>query len=511
MSSTLEGLVERIRKVQTTEDVHAPLAVGFGVSTHEHFTEVGSVSDGVVIGSKLIKVVGDAAEGDRAAAAQRFCEEITNKPNGFWHRTKPLPHISSSAPKTVASQQAKEDRPGWFGGFGGQYVPEALYQAHAELEKAYLEAVNDPKFWKEFESYFDYIGRPSDLYFADRLTEKAGGARIWLKREDLNHTGSHKINNVVGQMLLAKRLGKTRIIAETGAGQHGVATATVAAKFGLKCVVYMGAEDVRRQQLNAYRMKMLGAEVVAVEAGSKTLKDAINEANRDWVTNIENTHYVVGSAIGPHPFPSMVRDFQSIIGKEVRKQMQAKRGKLPDVVVACVGGGSNAIGMFHDFIPEKSVRMIGVEAGGDGVDTERHSATLAKGKPGVLHGVRTYLLQDKDGQITETHSISAGLDYSGIGPEHAWLKDTGRADYRVATDAQALEGFRLLTQLEGIIPALESSHAIYGGFQEAAKLSKDQDVVINLSGNGAKDVPEVISLLTERGWDKKVNWYLDAK
>ena len=334
----------------------------------------------------------------------------------------------------------------------------------------------------------------------------AGGAKIWLKREDLNHTGSHKINNAVGQILLAKRLGKKRIIAETGAGQHGVATATVCAKFGMECVVYMGEEDCRRQALNVFRMRMLGATVVPVTNGARTLKDAINEAMRDWVANVTTTHYLVGSAIGPHPFPMIVREFQSVIGKETKRQMLEKAGKLPDAVVACVGGGSNSIGMFHPFIEDKTVRIVGVEAGGDGVDTEKHSATLTKGTPGVLHGTRTYLLQDLKGQIIETHSVSAGLDYPGVGPEHAYLKDSGRAQYCVADDTQCLIGFRKLTQLEGIIPALESSHAIFAAHQLASQLPKDQDIVVCLSGRGDKDMHTVAEVLPKLG--PKINWDL---
>ncbi|KDN44734.1 putative tryptophan synthase [Tilletiaria anomala UBC 951] len=536
VSSTLPDLLSRIRSITAAAQRDIPLAVGFGVATREHFVQVGELADGVVIGSRLVAVLKDAqpatTEG-RAAAARQYCEEITGKLEGGIQRQKPLLSIrdvinmpdSVPVPKVdvvttnghtngkpipgfdmTLDSETGTLRPPRFGKFGGQYVPEALYECHAELERAYLHAIQDPTFWKEFESHYEYIGRPSELYFASRLTEKAGGARIWLKREDLNHTGSHKINNAVGQILLAKRLGKTRIIAETGAGQHGVATATACARFGLECVVYMGAEDVRRQSLNAFRMRMLGAKVVAVESGSKTLKDAINEANRDWVTNLHNTYYCVGSAIGPHPFPSLVRDFQSIIGKEVKQQLQQQRGKLPDAVVACVGGGSNAIGIFHPFVEDKSVRLIGVEAGGDGVDTDRHSATLSKGTPGVLHGVWTYLLQSPEGQITETHSISAGLDYPGVGPEHAFLKDSGRAEYRVATDEDALRGFKLCTELEGIIPALETSHALIVAFHEAQKMGKDEDLVVSLSGRGDKDVEQIAVALQSGGWGERLGW-----
>ncbi len=382
-----------------------------------------------------------------------------------------------------------------FGEFGGRYIPETLVAAHEDLEVAYDEARRDPEFHRELNDLLrHYVGRETPLYFAEHLTRQCGGARIWLKREDLAHTGAHKINNALGQALLAKRLGKPRVIAETGAGQHGVATATVCAMLDLECVVYMGSEDIKRQSLNAFRMKMLGATLVSVESGSKTLKDAINEAMRDWVTNVETTHYIIGSAIGPHPFPTIVRDFQSVIGKEARAQMLEQAGKLPDVAIACVGGGSNAIGLFHPFIDDP-VRLIGVEAGGSGVGSGKHSATLVAGRPGVLHGTKTYLLQDADGQILETHSISAGLDYPGVGPEHSWLKTSERAEYVAVDDAQALEGFQSLTRAEGIIPALEPSHAIYHAMKVAAELSADQDVLIGLSGRGDKDMHTVAAAL----------------
>ena len=382
-----------------------------------------------------------------------------------------------------------------FGEFGGRYIPETLVAAHEDLEVAYDQARNDPEFHRELDDLLrHYVGRETPLYFAEHLTRQCGGARIWLKREDLAHTGAHKINNALGQALLAKRLGKPRVIAETGAGQHGVATATVCAMLDLECVVYMGSEDIKRQSLNAFRMKMLGATLVSVESGSKTLKDAINEAMRDWVTNVETTHYIIGSAIGPHPFPTIVRDFQSVIGKEARAQMLQQAGKLPDVAIACVGGGSNAIGLFHPFI-EDPVRLIGVEAAGEGIGTGRHSATLVAGRPGVLHGTKTYLLQDADGQILETHSISAGLDYPGVGPEHSWLKTSERAEYVAVDDRQALEGFQSLTRAEGIIPALEPSHAIYHAMKVAAELGPDKDVLIGLSGRGDKDMHTVAAAL----------------
>ncbi|MCC6960719.1 MAG: tryptophan synthase subunit beta [Dehalococcoidia bacterium] len=382
-----------------------------------------------------------------------------------------------------------------FGEFGGRYIPETLVAAHEDLEAAYNEARRDPEFQRELDDLLrHYVGRKTPLYFAERLTRECGGARIWLKREDLAHTGAHKINNALGQALLARRLGKQRIIAETGAGQHGVATATVCAMLDLECVVYMGSEDIKRQSLNAFRMKMLGATLVSVESGSKTLKDAINEAMRDWVTNVETTHYIIGSAIGPHPFPTIVRDFQSVIGNEARAQMLEQAGKLPDVAIACVGGGSNAIGLFHPFIDDP-VRLIGVEAGGSGVGTGKHSATLVAGRPGVLHGTKTYLLQDADGQILETHSISAGLDYPGVGPEHSWLKTSERAEYVAVDDQQALEGFQALTRSEGIIPALEPSHAIYHAMNVARSLPANQDVLVGLSGRGDKDMHTVAAAL----------------
>jgi tryptophan synthase beta chain len=385
------------------------------------------------------------------------------------------------------------DARGHFGPYGGIFVAETLMPAITELNEAYQRYLKDPEFIAELDSDLrDYVGRPSPLYHAQRWSKHLGGAQIYLKREDLNHTGAHKVNNTVGQALLAKRMGKTRIIAETGAGQHGVATATVAARLGLECVVYMGAVDVARQALNVYRMKLLGATVVPVQSGSKTLKDALNEALRDWVTNIDNTFYIIGTVAGPHPYPAMVRDFQAIIGREARQQCLDQAGKLPDALVACVGGGSNAIGLFYPFIDDKSVKMYGVEAAGDGIDTGRHSAPLSAGRPGVLHGNRTYLMADDDGEIIETHSISAGLDYPGVGPEHAWLKDTGRALYPNITDDEALEGFHALTKMEGIIPALESSHAMAYAMKLAPTMRKDQVIIVNLSGRGDKDMHTIM-------------------
>ncbi|WP_028006431.1 tryptophan synthase subunit beta [Solimonas flava] len=381
------------------------------------------------------------------------------------------------------------DKKGHFGPYGGQFVAETLMEPLRELEAAYLRLKDDPAFLAEFDADLrDYVGRPSPLYPARRLTQRWGGAEIWLKREDLNHTGAHKINNTIGQALLAKHLGKKRIIAETGAGQHGVASATIAARLGLQCVVYMGAEDVQRQSPNVFRMKLLGAEVRPVHSGTKTLKDAMNEALRDWVTNVDDTFYVIGTVAGPHPYPMLVRDFQAVIGREVIVQSQEKFGGLPDALVACVGGGSNAIGLFHPFIAHENVAMYGVEAGGRGVDTPDHAAPLTAGRPGILHGNRTYIMADENGQILGTHSISAGLDYPGVGPEHSWLKDSGRVSYVSATDDEALAAFHELTRAEGIIPALESSHAIAYAKKLAPRLGAGKRIVVNLSGRGDKDI-----------------------
>jgi tryptophan synthase beta chain len=384
------------------------------------------------------------------------------------------------------------DSRGHFGPYGGVFVAETLIHALDELKQAYARYQNDPEFLAEFEYELKhYVGRPSPVYHARRWSEHFGGAQVYLKREDLNHTGAHKINNVIGQALLAKRMGKPRVIAETGAGMHGVAAATIAARYGMECVVYMGSEDVKRQVQNVYRMKLLGASVVPVESGSKTLKDALNEAMRDWVTNVENTFYIIGTVAGPHPYPMMVRDFQSVIGRECKEQMQELVGRQPDALVACVGGGSNAMGLFFPYIEEKSVRLVGVEAAGHGLETGKHAATLTAGQPGVLHGNRTYLLQDENGQIVETHSISAGLDYPGVGPEHAWLKDSGRAEYASVTDEEALQAFHDLCRLEGIIPALESSHALAYAAKMAPRLPQDYILLVNLSGRGDKDMHTV--------------------
>ncbi|CAK96391.1 hypothetical protein CBS115989_2373 [Aspergillus niger] len=533
LSSNLPELLSRVH----TWSGNVPTALGFGVSTREHFLSVQNISEGVVIGSQIITVLGDAPAGQAAKHAQDYLTSVTGrrlerdaqgKVTGSVNVLDPVlkeapPALSQptdvitnddtpAGPGLVDQIEALNGSgdpaliPSRFGEFGGQYVPESLMDCLAELERGFDEARNDPKFWEEYRSYYPYMGRPSSLHLADRLTEHVGGANIWLKREDLNHTGSHKINNALGQILLARRLGKKRIIAETGAGQHGVATATVCAKFGMECVVYMGAEDVRRQALNVFRMRLLGASVVAVDAGSRTLRDAVNEALRAWVVHLDTTHYIIGSAIGPHPFPTIVRTFQSVIGDETKEQMKTLIGKLPDAVVACVGGGSNAVGMFYPFSNDPSVKLLGVEAGGDGVDTDRHSATLSGGSKGVFHGVRTYVLQDKHGQISETHSISAGLDYPGVGPELSNWKDSDRAKFIAATDAEALTGFRALAQTEGIIPALESSHAVFGAMKLAKSMKKGDNIVLNLSGRGDKDVQSVADELPRLG--PKIGWDL---
>ncbi|CCE65304.1 hypothetical protein TPHA_0K01710 [Tetrapisispora phaffii CBS 4417] len=509
ISSDLDQLVSRVRKY--TKDI--PLAVGFGVSTREHFETVGASSDGVVIGSKIVSLCSEAAQDKRYETAKTYVEGILN---GKKHHILSVEEFNEQHKQSLidAKNSSKVDNefseehkfPTRFGDFGGQYVPEALHSCLRELERGFEDAVADPTFWEEFRSLYSYIGRPSSLHKAERLSEHCGGATIWLKREDLNHTGSHKINNALAQVLMAKRLGKSNVIAETGAGQHGVATATACAKFGLKCTVFMGAEDCRRQALNVFRMKILGADVVPVTNGTQTLRDATSEAFRTWVTNLKSTYYVVGSAIGPHPYPTLVRTFQSVIGNETKEQFaKLNNGKLPDAIVACVGGGSNSTGMFSPFEHDISVRLIGVEAGGDGIDSDYHSATLTVGRPGVFHGVKTYVLQDNDGQVHDTHSVSAGLDYPGVGPELAFWKASGRAEFMAATDAQALEGFKLLSQLEGIIPALESSHAVYGAIQIAKKMTPEQHLIINVSGRGDKDVQSVAEVLPKLGpqigWD----------
>ncbi len=397
---------------------------------------------------------------------------------------------------SVSTMTSQPDAQGHFGPYGGRFVPETLMHPLQDLEREYLLCREDPEFQRELSYYLgEFCGRPTPLYYAERLTRELGGAKIYLKREDLLHTGAHKINNAIGQVLLAKRMGKTRIIAETGAGQHGVATATVAAMFGLSCVIYMGAVDCERQALNVFRMKMLGAEVVSVKAGQQTLKEAVNEAMRDWVTNLRTTHYILGTAYGAHPYPVMVRNFQRIIGDEARRQILEKEGRLPDLLVACVGGGSNAIGLFYPFLEDKAVRLVGVEAGGEGITEGKHAARFQGGSLGVLQGTRSYLLQDEFGQVQPTHSVSAGLDYAAVGPEHAWLRDHGRAEYTYATDAQALAAFTRLARLEGIIPALESSHAIAEVIQQAPRLRPEQLIIVNLSGRGDKDVAQAAEKL----------------
>lgn len=553
LNKALPELLDRVHGYSN----NVPAAVGFGVSTREHFVQVGAIAEGVVIGSQIVITLANAPAGQGAKKVEEYCSEITGRKFGRHNVTQEVKqnmekdksmvngheangngvHVkerlenghgnagNGAEPDEVITQEQRGNEPGLadqlealnmnggnaavpsrFGEFGGQYVPESLMDCLAELEQGFNNAKDDPKFWEEYRSYYPYMGRPGQLHLANRLTEHAGGANIWLKREDLNHTGSHKINNALGQILLARRLGKTEIIAETGAGQHGVATATVCAKFGMKCTIYMGAEDVRRQALNVFRIKLLGAKVVAVEAGAMTLRDAVNEAMRAWVVDLGTTHYIIGSAIGPHPFPTIVRTFQSVIGTETKSQMLALTGKLPDAVVACVGGGSNAVGMFYPFAKDPSVRLLGVEAGGDGVDTPRHSATLSGGTKGVLHGVRTYVLQNEHGQISETHSVSAGLDYPGVGPELSSWKDNARAKFIAATDAEAFKGFRLLSQLEGIIPALETAHAVWGALELAREMGKGKEIVICLSGRGDKDVQSVADELPRIG--PKIGWDL---
>jgi tryptophan synthase len=506
LDANVESLLKRVREYSGDK----PLAVGFGISTRENYLTVSPVADGIVIGSYLISLIEQTPKEERLEKVKKY---INHMVGGRSVQPVVRENNNGSAAAEVADDNVTDeelklyhDVVDRFGEYGGQYVPEVLHQCLSELETGFNAAIKDETFWEEFRSYYPYIGRPSNFHLADRLTEKVGGAQIYLKREDLNHTGSHKINNALAQMLVAKRLGKKKVIAETGAGQHGVATATIAAKLGFECTVYMGQEDARRQALNVFRMKLLGAKVVEVTAGTRTLRDACSEALRAWVTKVHDTHYVLGSATGPHPFPTMVRTFQSVIGNETKEQFaKLNDGKLPDVVVACVGGGSNSSGMFSPFVKDTSVRLVGVEAGGEGLDTDKHSATLTAGKAGVLHGAKTYVLQNSDGQVQDTHSISAGLDYPGVGPELSSWKDSGRVQFTSATDLQALEGFRILSETEGIIPAMESSHAVYGAVQIAKTLSPDKSVVICLSGRGDKDVQNVADLLPDygpqMGWD----------
>ncbi|GLA43327.1 tryptophan synthetase [Aspergillus niger] len=460
--------------------------------------------------------------GERAKAAEEYCTAIcgrrnlpvngVHEPNGTV-QLNGTNHTDGEKAEVLREMEATVGAEGGdpelfsarFGEFGGSYAPESLMRCLSELEAGFNKIRNDPEFWAEMRSYYNYIGRPGHLHLADRLTEHVGGANIWLKREDLTHTGSHKINSALGQILLARRLGKTEIIAQTGAGMHGVATATVCAKFNMKCTIFMGAEDVRRQALNVFRIKLLGAEVISVEQGSRTLRDAVNESFRVWITRVDTAYHIIGSAIGPHPLPTIVREFQTVLGEETKAQLLELRGKLPDGVVVCIGGGSNAIGMFYPFLNDPSVKLMGVEAGGDGLDTQKHAASLTGGSKGVFHGSRTYVLQDKHGQIQDTHSISAGLDYAGVGPELSSWKDSGRAKLIAVTDAQALLGFKMLSEMEGIIPALESAHAIYGGVEMARNMKKGQDVVICVSGRGDKDIQSVADELPrpgpQIGWD----------
>lgn len=551
MNAGLPALLTRVKEYSG----NIPAAVGFGVSTREHFLSIEQIADGVVVGSQIVTTLAEAPAGKGAKAVEEYCAMLCGRrpePNGGLTREVGIVETMHAAQAPNGTVQvdgiipARENGteagladqiealnadgpvdpkavPARFGEFGGQYVPESLMDCLSELEEGFNKIKDDPAFWEEYRTYYPWMGRPGQLHMAERLTEHAGGANIWLKREDLNHTGSHKINNALGQILLARRLGKTKIIAETGAGQHGVATATVCAKFNMECTIYMGAvsivlyhsrdiysqylqEDVRRQALNVFRIKLLGAKVIAVEAGSRTLRDAVNEALRAWVVHLDTTHYIIGSAIGPHPFPTIVRTFQSVIGNETRAQMLEKTGRLPDAVVACVGGGSNAVGMFYPFSKDPTVKLLGVEAGGDGLDTMRHSATLSGGTKGVLHGVRTYVLQDEHGQIQDTHSVSAGLDYPGVGPELSSWKDSERAKFVAATDAEAFIGFRLLSQLEGIIPALETAHAVYGALELAKTMKKGENIVICLSGRGDKDVQSVADELPILG--PKIGWDL---
>eukprot|EP00980_Cylindrotheca_fusiformis_P004662 scaffold991_cov128-Cylindrotheca_fusiformis.AAC.34 len=488
----LNDFIKRVRS-----QTELPLAVGFGISSPEMVNGVAMMADGVVVGSAILNAMEkegkDATTEQRAEAVRKSVAHLaagTKQADGAINQATKLGQI----PKEWVLKPNKSR----FGDFGGQYIPETLSVAFEEIEQAYDKIKDDPDFLAELDYYRrEFVGGPTPLHKAERLTKLAGGATIWLKREDLAHTGAHKINNAIGQAILAKRIGKPRIIAETGAGQHGVATATVCAMMGLDATIYMGAVDCERQKLNVFRMNTLGAKVVPVEVGQKTLKDAINEAMRDWVTNVRDTHYLIGSAVGPHPFPTIVRDFQSVMGKEIKEQFKAKNnGRLPDAIVACVGGGSNAIGAFHPFIEDKEVALYGAEAAGKGVDIdENHCATLSVGTPGVLQGAKTYVIQKKSGQTLNTHSISAGLDYPGVGPEHAFLKDSGRATYVAVTDEECMEGFKMMCKYEGIIPALETSHAIYYAVKLAKEMGPGKDLVINMSGRGDKDMPQVAKMM----------------
>lgn len=492
LPSELPEFIARIRS-----KTELPLAVGFGITNADMVSSVAGIGDGVVVGSAILRAL-DSAEPTSESRATAVKDIVSNLCTGLKQGTDAKNQATAVGQVVdVADGEDEAAMKARFGKFGGQFIPETLSEAFREIEEAYANVKDDPEFVAEIARYRkDFVGGPTPLHLAKRLTELAEGANIWLKREDLAHTGAHKINNAIGQALLAQRIGKPRIIAETGAGQHGVATATVCAMLGLECIVYMGAVDCERQKLNVFRMNTLGAKVVPVQDGQRTLKDAINEAMRDWVTNVRNTHYLIGSAVGPHPFPTIVRDFQSVMGREMREQMLDIAGKLPDAVVACVGGGSNAIGAFHPFVEDEGVALYGVEAAGHGLDTqEEHCATLSKGTPGVLQGAMTYIIQKENGQTLNTHSISAGLDYPGVGPEHAHLKDIGRAKYVAVTDKEALEGFKMMCEYEGVIPALETSHAIFYAIQLAKELGPGKDLVINMSGRGDKDMPQIAKIM----------------
>ncbi|CAG7925907.1 unnamed protein product [Penicillium olsonii] len=510
-NKTLAGnLGDLLDRVHARTGDRVPAVVGFGINTREQFNDVARIAQGVVIGSQIIMLIGEARPGTEPQVVKEYCLQVAGRTQESVVIHPLIECIKPIAPNSTGNHQAEspsteesyafKDEHTRFGKFGGQYVPEILMECLTELEKGFQEASADPAFWKQIRSYDAYANRPSSLHLAQRLTEHAGGARIWLKREDLNHTGSHKINNALGQILLARRLGKTSIIAETGAGQHGVATATLCALFGMKCTIFMGSEDTRRQALNVFRIKLLGATVVPCpgkcDGQGGTLLDAVNQAFRTWVTDLDSTHFVIGSVFGPHPYPTIVRTFQSVIGTETREQFQRlNAGRLPDAVMACVGGGSNASGMFHPFLEDTSVALIGVEAGGEDTSVGKHSATLGYGSVGVLHGVRTYILQDKHGQITPTKSVSAGLDYPGVGPELASWKESQRARFITADDKEALGAFSLLSRLEGITPALESAHVVAGAVRVAKELGPEKDIVVCLSGRGDKDVQTAASLL----------------
>jgi len=491
------ALGELIARIRCHTDL--PLAVGFGISNPQMVQSVANLADGVVVGSAILKAVqkAGATTTERVAAVREIVSDLSSGCKQGPNASNQAKILGRKPRDDVADEISRLSLKARFGKFGGQFIPETLSEAFREIEVEYDKIKDDPDFLAELQQYRkDFVGGPTPLHTADRLTEMCGGAQIWLKREDLAHTGAHKINNAIGQAILAKRIGKPRIIAETGAGQHGVATATVCAKLGLDCTIYMGAVDCERQKLNVFRMNTLGAKVVPVHDGQATLKDAINEAMRDWVTNVRDTHYLIGSAVGPHPFPTIVRDFQSVMGHEMKAQMLEKAGTLPDVVIACVGGGSNAIGAFYPFVNDKSVELHGVEAAGHGIEKyQQHCATLTKGTPGVLQGALTYVIQEESGQTLNTHSVSAGLDYPGVGPEHAHLKHSGRAKYSAVTDDEALEGFKMMCEYEGIIPALETSHAIYHAIQLAKTLPKDKHIVINMSGRGDKDMPQVAKIM----------------